>query len=189
MAWFKKKEKQKESNIASSPEQKKSVEELTRVKVFFLLWNILSIALYSFYTFFVIYRLSEKSFLSKIIIYLLYAYTIVFILLILINIGNRKKMKYQLKNYQSATNFLKYTIQILNFFLSIFTAISAFFATGKVDFSTIGFAILSLIVTTILIFFEIVKIIIRKNIPVIKQNFLDIRDKSNTHSNTKEKHQ
>ena len=189
MAWFKKKEKQKESNIASSPEQKKSVEELTRVKVFFLLWNILSIALYSCYTFFVIYRLSEKSFLSKIIIYLLYIYAGVFVLLILINIGNRKKMKYQLKNYQSATNFLKYIIQILNFFLSIFTAISAFFATGKVDFSTIGFAILSLIVTTILIFFEIVKIIIRKNIPVIKQNFLDIRDKSNTHSNEKEKHQ
>ncbi len=182
MAWFKKKEKQKESNIASSPEQKNSAEELTRVKVFFFLWNILSIALYSCYTFFVIYKLSEKSFLSKIIIYLLYVYAGIFVLLILINIGNRKKMKYQLKNYKSATIFLKYTIQILNFFLSIFTAISAFVATGKVDFSTIGFAILSLIITLILILLEFAKIIIRKNIPLIKYNFLEMRDKQEINS-------
>lgn len=180
---FRKKSKEKESNIATSPEQKKPIDELTKVKVFFLFWNILSIALYSCYTLFVIYKLSEKSFLSKIIIYLLYAYAAVFVLLILINIGNRKKMKYQLKNYKSATNFLKYTIQILNFFLSIFTAISAFVSTGKVDFSTIGYAILSLVITTILIFFEIVKIIVRKNIPLIKRNFLEMRDKQEKKTN------
>lgn len=174
---FKSSKKKKESNIAHSPEQQEKNEELTKTKVFFLLWNVLSIALYSCYSFFVIYRLAEKSFLSKIIIYLLILYAVIFILLILINIGNRKKLKYKLKNYKSATKFLKYTIQILNFSLSIFTAISAFITTGKTDFSTIGFAILSIFVTVISIFFEFVKIIIRKNIPLIKHNFLEIREK------------
>lgn len=171
------KNKQKESNRATTPENHKTFEKLTLIKVMFFIWNIFSIALYSAYTLLVIYKLSEKSFLSKVIIYLLYAYAIIFVLLILINIGNRKRMKYQLKNYKSATNFLKYAIQILNFSLSIFTAISAFITTGKTDFSAIAFAVLSMIITALLIFFEIIKIIIRKNIPIIKRNFLELRDK------------
>lgn len=86
-------------------------------------------------------------------------------------------MKYQLKNYKSATNFLKYTIQILNFVLSIATAISALVTTGTTDFSAVLWAVLSFILTIVAIMFEIGKIIIRRNISAIKQNFLDIREK------------
>lgn len=86
-------------------------------------------------------------------------------------------MKSGLKNYKSATKFLKYAIQVLNFVLSIITAISAFITTGTTDFSAIIYAVLSLIVTGVLILFEIAFIIIRKNIPIIKRNFLEIREK------------
>lgn len=108
---------------------------------------------------------------------MLYAYIAIFILIILINIGNRKKMRSGLKNYKSATKFLKYAIQILNFVLSIATAISAFITTGTTDLSAIAYAVLSLIVTGVLILFEIAVIIVRKNIPIIKRNFLEIREK------------
>lgn len=176
--FFKRKKQDKESNVAVSPEQEEKQETLTKIKVFFFLWNILSIALYTCYTLFVIYRLAERTFLSKIIIYLLYAYAAIFVLLILLNIGNRKKLKYRLKNYKSATKFLKYAIQILNFTLSIITAISALITTGTTDIQAVLFAILSIIVTLVMIFFEIISIIIRKNIPLIKRNFLEIRDKA-----------
>ena len=86
-------------------------------------------------------------------------------------------MKYHLKNYKSATNFLKYAISIINFSLSIFTAISAFVTTGTTDVSAVLYAILSLFVTGFLILFEIAKIIVRKNIPLIKRNFLELREK------------
>ena len=98
-------------------------------------------------------------------------------LLILINLGNKKKLKRNLKNYKSATKFFKYAIQILNFTLSIITAISAFITTGTTDISAIAFAVLSIIITFFMILFEVAKIIVRKNIPLIKQNFLDLRDK------------
>lgn len=175
--FFKRKKIEKESNVASSPEQKPQEESFSKVKVFFWLWNILSIALYTSYSLFVIYNLTQKNFLSKIIIYLLYAYVAIFFLIIIIHIGNRKKMKSGLKNYKSATKFLKYIIQIINFVLSIFTAISAFITTGTTDISAIIYAILSLIVTIVLIFVEVVMIIIRKNIPIIKHNLLEIREK------------
>ena len=173
---FKRNKQEKESNIASSPEQKPRSESFSKLTIFFWLWNVLSIGLYSCYTLFVIYNLSQKSFLSKVIIYLLYAYIAIFILIILINLGNRKRMKSGLKNYKSATKFLKYAIQVLNFVLSIITAISAFITTGTTDFSAIIYAVLSLIVTGVLILFEIAFIIISKNIPIIKRNFLEIRD-------------
>ena len=84
-----------------------------------------------------------------------------------------------MKNYKSAINFLKYAIRIINFVLSIITAISAITSTGKVDFSLIGYAVLSFIITIILILVEIATIIIRKNIPLIKRNFLEIREPEN----------
>ncbi len=178
MAFWQRKKQQKESNIARTPEESSNPKRImTKQKVFFLIWNILSITLYSSYTLFVIYKMSEKNFLSKVIVYLLAAYAIAFILLILISIGNQTKLKFRLKNFKSATSFLKYLIQIINFVLSIVTAISAFFATGKADLLGIIYGILSLAVTFFLILIEIAKIIIRKNIPLIKRNFLEIREK------------
>lgn len=175
---FKKKTIEKESNIASSPAPIQEIKESwSKLKVFFFIWNLVSITLYSAYTLFVIYKLSLDSFLSKIIKWLLIVYAATFILLILINLNNRKRMNSQLKNYKSATNFLKYIIQILNFVLAITTAISALITTGTTDFSAVMWAIISFILTIIAILFEVAKIIVRKNIKVIKQNFLDIREK------------
>ena len=174
---FKRKKVQKESHIATTPETSQIQPSNKKRNIAFLLWNILSIGLYLSYTLFVIYKLSETNFLSKIIIYLLVAYAIAFILLVIISIGNRTKLKYRLKSLQSAANFFKYFIQILNFVLSIITAISAFITTGTTDISAIMYAILSLAITLIFIIVEIAKIIIRKNIPLIKYNFLEIRDK------------
>ncbi len=178
---IKRKNQEKETNTAKTPEKvRENFSNRTSIKIIFLLWNILSIALYSCYTFFVIYRLSKKNFLSKIIVYLLIAYAVAFVLLLLISLNNRSKMKTRLKNYKSATNFFKYAIQIINFSLSIITAISAFITTGTTNISAIIYAVLSLIITFLFIFFEVVKIIIRKNIPLIKYNFLEIRDKNNS---------
>lgn len=175
---FKRKKIEKESNVATTPTPVAQVKDSwTKMKVFFFIWNIISITLYSAYTLFVIYNLSIDTFLSKIIKWLLFAYAGAFILLILINLGNRKRMNMQLKNYKSATNFLKYAMQILNFVLSIATAVSALISTGHADFSAVLWATLSFILTLISILFEVAKIIIRKNFSAIKQNFLDIREK------------
>lgn len=175
---FKRKPKEKESNIASTPRPlPERKEKWTKLQVFFFLWNIISIFIYSAYTFFVIYNLSISTFLAKFIKWILLLYGLAFLLLILINVGNRKRMKYQLKNYKSATNFLKYFIQTLNFVLSISTAINALIITGTTDFSAVLWAVVSFIFTVINILFEIIKIIIRKNFSAIKQNFLDIREK------------
>ncbi len=173
---FKRKIKQKESNIAKTPANQ-DYKPTNKWKIFFFLWSVFTISLYSAYTLFVIYNMAQKTFLSKIIVYLLYAYIGIFILLILINLGNRKKLKSKLKNYKSATKFLKYAMQILNFILAVSTAVSALFSTGTIDLKSIIFAVLSLIVTLILILFEIAVIIIRKNIPLIKRNFLEMRDR------------
>ena len=174
---FQRKKVNKESNIANTPEELKKPRRFTKVKLLFFIWTICSISLYSAYTLVVIYHMAEKTFLSKAIIYLLYAYAIAFVLLILLNLGNRKKLKSNLRNYKSATKFLRYFMQILNFILSISTAISALFSKGVVDFQAVLFATLSFIITIILIIFEFAMIIIRKNIPIIKRNFLEMRDK------------
>ena len=177
--WKRKKNKQeKESKYAETPENSQNQKlSITKLKVIFYVWNIFSIVLFSSYTMFVIYKLSEKSFLSKIIIYLLIAYFFAFVLLILISIGNKTNLKYRLKNFQSATKFLKYSVQIINFTLALATSLNVLFTTGRVDVSAIFYGILSLILTIICILFEIAKIIIRKNIPLIKHNFLEMRDK------------
>lgn len=180
MAFWKRKnnKQEKESKYAETPENSQNRKlSTTKLKVIFYVWNIFSIVLFSSYTMFVIYKLSEKSFLSKIIIYLLIAYFFAFVLLILISIGNKTNLKYRLKNFQSATKFLKYFVQIINFTLALATSLSVLFTTGKVDISAIFYGILSLILTILCILFEIAKIIIRKNIPLIKHNFLEMRDK------------
>ena len=180
MNWFTRKKIEKESNIATTPKESKPKRIISKVNLVFLIWNILSITLYSCYTMFVIYNLSSQNFLSKVIIYLLLAYAVAFLFLIIFSLGNRKKLKSRLKNYKSATNFLKYTIQIINFVLSIVTAVSAFITNGTTDISSLFYAVGSLIITFFFILVEIVKIIIRKNIPLIKRNFLEIRDKEQT---------
>ena len=177
MSLFNRKKIEKESHIATTPEESKMQINSNKKNIAFLIWNILSIALYSSYTLFVIYKLCEHNFLSKIIVYLLGAYAVAFVLLILISIGNRTKLIYRLKNLQSVANFFKYFIQIANFVLSIITAISAFITNGTTDFSSILYAILSLAITLIFIIVEIAKIIIRKNLPLIKYNILKIHDK------------
>ena len=168
---------EKESNIATTPEESKRVPKFKKIDTFFFLFSFFSIALYSCYTFFVIYKLAEKTFLSKIIQYLLLTYIAVFVLLVLVNLGNKRRMKKNLKNYKSATKFLKYSVQIINFVLSIVTAISALITTGTTDISAIVYAILSIFVTLVFIFIEIITLKIRKNFSAIKQNFLDFRSK------------
>ena len=168
--------KEKESNIAYTPESAKK-SPFKKLNTIFFVLTFLSIVLYSCYTFFIIYRLAEKTFLSKVIIYLLVAYIFVFLLLVLINLKNRRRMKSKLRDYKSATKFLKYAVQIINFVLSIITAISAFITTGTTDISAIAYAILSIIITVVFIFFEIVVIKIRRNLPLIKKNFLELREK------------
>lgn len=175
---FKRKPIEKESKIASSPDpvpEKK--EKWSKIQVFFFFWNLISITIYSIFTFFVIYNLSINTFLVSFIKWILIAYGIAFLLLILINLGNRKRMNRQLKNYKSATNFLKYFIQTLNFILSIATAVNALIITGTTDFSAVMWAVVSFTFTVINILFEVAKIIIRRNFSAIKQNFLDIREK------------
>ncbi len=167
---------QKESNVAYTPEESKK-SPIKKINLVFFVLTFLSIVLYSSYTLFIIYKLTEKTFLSKFIIYLLLVYIFVFVLLILFNLGNKRKMKRELKNYKSATKFLKYTVQIINFVLSIITAISAFITTGTTDISAIAYAILSIFVTIIFIFFEVIAVKIRKHLPLIKQNFLELREK------------
>ena len=167
----------KESNIVDTPEDSIPEKKQKPITGWFLLWNVIPILLYCAYTFFFVYKTSQSNFLSKIVIYLLAAYVVVFLLLVIISLGNRSKMKRNLKNYKSAASFLRYTVTIINFSLSIITLIGAFLTTGAVDFKSFLYAVLILIVTVISIFFEIGKIIIRKNISVIKQNFLDLRMK------------
>lgn len=188
MALFsKRKEQEKESHIATSPARERKEEGFTKKQVFSLLFNIISIVLYSCYTLFVTYRMTdEKSFLGKFIFVMLIIYAVSFLLLFFISLRNRKKLKSRLKNYKSAIKFLKYLVKIINFVLSISTAISALVNTGRADFSAIAYAILSFIITIILILVEIAAIIVRKNIPLIKQNFLEIRDPDSYNGKQKE---
>lgn len=167
----------KESNVATTPEDSIPKKKEKPITVWFLIWNIVPIIVYCCYTFFFVYKTAQNNFLSKIIIYLLAVYIIVFLLLVLFNFKSKSKMKKGLKNYKSAASFLRHTVTIINFSLSIITLIGVFFTTGTIDFKRFIYAIAVLIVTVISIFFEIGKIIFRKNISLIKQNFLEIRDK------------
>lgn len=177
MLFFRKKEK--ESNVIETKETVNLPEDRhAKFRFWFLLWNIVSISLYTCYAFFVIYKLSYGSFLKNAFIYILVGYAIAFVLLIILNMNNQKKLGGKLKNYKSATKFLKYIIQLINFVLSCIT----FFASigqKTVSFSSVLFALGSLVITIFNIFLEIAVLIIRKNIPLIKQNFLELRDKKN----------
>lgn len=181
MFTLKKNSIQKESKYLTTPEddheEPKKKKTISKIKLFFFLWNIVSIALYSAYTLFVVYKMAKKTFLSTVIQYLLVLYAVVFVILLLLSFFDKKKNSSRLKNYKSAINFFKAFVQIINFVLSMITIISVFIATGKPDFAGFMFAILSLVLTLASIFFEIIKIIIRKNFGVIKQNFLEIHEK------------
>ena len=169
----------KESNIVDTPEDAIPEKKAKPITGWFLLWNVVPILLYCAYTFFFVYKRTQNNFLSKVVIYLLAAYIVVLLLLVILSIGSRAKMKRNLSNYKSAASFLRYTITIINFSLSIITLIGVFFTTGKVDFKSFVYALSVLAITVISIFFEIGKIIFRKNISLIKQNFLEIREKIN----------
>ena len=171
------KKNNKESNMAETPETAMPKKKDKPITVWFLLWNFVPIIVYCGYTFFFVYKTSQNNFLSKIVVYLLGAYVVVFLLLVLFNLRSKSRMKKGLKNYKSATNFLRYTVTIINFSLSIITLIGAFITTGAVDFKSFMYAVLIIIVTIISIFFEIGKIIVRKNFSAIKQNFFEIRDR------------
>ncbi len=167
----------KESNKAETPQESMPKKKDKPITIWFLLWNFVPILVYCCYTFFFVYKTSQNNFLSKIVIYLLGAYVVVFLLLVLFNLHSKSRMKKGLKNYKSATSFLRHTVTIINFSLSIITLIGAFITTGAVDFKSFMYAVLIIIVTIISIFFEIGKIIVRKNFAAIKQNFFEIRDK------------
>ena len=126
----------KESNVATTPFDNIPQKKDKPITVWFLLWNIVPIVLYCCYTFFFVYKTSQNNFLSKVVIYLLGAYVAVFVLLVLINIKSKSRMKRGLKNYKSAASFLRYTVTIINFSLSIITLIGAFLTTGSVDFQS-----------------------------------------------------
>lgn len=176
MALFKKKNIEKESNIASAPEHKKTPSTFSVKKFYLSLWNTISFGLYIVYVFYLILRVEEISFLYDIIVYAFYGYGIALALIFLLSIGKKSKLKTRLKNYKSAVKFLQYTIQLVSFVLLIITALSSLFTTGKLDVLALTNALYSLIVTIVMVIFEIIKIMIRKNIPVVKENFLRLRE-------------
>lgn len=177
------KKTEKISKHAETPELETNEKKKSRfggIKLFFFIWNIVSITVYSAYTLYVLYNMTEATFLSKAMPFLLMLYALVFLILIILGLFDKKHMSSNLKNYKSAINFFKAFVQILNFVLSMITIVSVFIQTGKPDFTGFMFAILSLLLTLASIFFEIIKIIIRKNMGIIKQNFLEIHDKPKT---------
>ncbi|MBQ8425312.1 MAG: hypothetical protein IJX17_04755 [Clostridia bacterium] len=176
MALFKKRVIEKESNIASAPEHIKAPSTFSAKKYYLLLWNILSMTFFCIYVFYLIFRVPEISFLYNIIVYVLYGYGIALILILLLSIGKKSKLKTRLKNYKSAIKFLQYTIQIVSFTLLIVTAISSLFTTGKLDVLALKNALSSLVLTCIMVMFEVFKIMVRKNVPVVKENFLRLKE-------------
>ena len=122
-------------------------------------------------------NLARNVLCARFIKYILGAYITAFAILVIFGLFDQKNMKHRLKNYKSAVTFFKGAVQILNLTLSIITIITIFIATGKPDFKGIIIALFSLFLTIISLFFEIVKIIIRKNVGIIKQNFLDLHQK------------
>ena len=176
----------KESNRVKTPDELVPEKKPKKITFWFLVWNLFPIIIYSLYTLFIVYNSTQKTFLSKVIVYLLGVYIFAFILLVLVNIGNRSRMKRDLKNYKSATKFLKYAVTIINFSLSIITVVNAFITNGTADFKTLLYAIIVLIITFISVLFEIGMIIVRKNISLIKQNFLELRDKAKNELKNKE---
>ena len=172
-----KKKVDKQTNIASSPEQAPEKKEFSKAKFYYLLWYIVSLSFHLGYVVYLILTIAEKTFLSKAITYLLYGYGVVFLIIVLVSLKDKKRLKDRIKNYKSALNFLKYLIQLISFTVSIVNAISSFFVLGKFDRTALGTAMISLILTLIMIVLEVTKIIIRKNIPIFKRNFLRIKEK------------
>ena len=176
MSIFNRKKVEKESNVASTPENAKPKVEFSVAKFYYMLWYIFSMTFHICYVTYIIITIAQENFLSTVIKYLLYGYAAALILIVLISLGNKSKLKARLTNYKSALNFLKYLIQMISFVLSLVTAISSFFTTGKFDSIAMSSAITSLLLTAIMAFFEFLKVMIRKNIPIVKQNFLRMKE-------------
>ena len=176
-----KKQMQRETNIATSDryyvDNGKPKKDFSKAKMYYLLWSIVSMAFNIGYAFYVIFTVAKQNFLASTIKILLVIYGVILVLVIMLSLGNKKKMKSRLKTYRSALNFLKYLIQLISFSLAIVNAISSFFVTGQFARAAIASAFTSLIITVIMIFIEIVKLMIRKNIPIVKQNLLKIKEK------------
>ena len=166
MGLFNRQKQEKETNIATTPEGPKPKKEFSKARFYYLLWTVLSMGFYCCYVFYLIVSVAQQYFLSKAILVLLIIYGALLVFIIIFSIGNKKKMKSRLKTYKSALNFLKYFIQLISFTLSIVNAISSFFVTGVFDRYSLLSAFTSLLITVIMVVFEIVKIMIRKNIPI-----------------------
>ena len=177
MGLFNRQKKEKETNIAVTPESPKPKKEFSKAKFYYLLWTIVSMAFHCCYVFYLIISVAQQYFLSQAIFFLLCIYGVVLVFIIIFSLGNKKKMKSRLKTYKSALNFLKYLIQLISFTLSIINAISTFFVTGVFDRISLLNAFVSLIITVIMVLFEVVKIMIRRNIPIVKSNLLKIKEK------------
>ena len=102
-----KKKVDKQTNIASSPEQAPEKKEFSKAKFYYLLWYIVSLSFHLGYVVYLILTIAEKTFLSKAITYLLYGYGVVFLIIVLVSLKDKKRLKDRIKNYKSALNFLK----------------------------------------------------------------------------------
>ena len=177
MKLFKKKVIEKESNVAVSPEPTQPYIKFSVAKFYLLLWNILSMMIYIVNVLYIILLIVDQiEFLRNIIIYLLAVYALAFVLIVILSIGSKSKLKLRMKNYKSAVKFLQYFIQIISFVISFVTALSTFLTKGYFDSKALFNALTSLIITCVMVFFEVIKILIRKNIPIVKENFLRLRE-------------
>ena len=70
---------EKESNHLTTPEDSIPEKKQKPITGWFLLWNLVPILLYCGYTFFFVYKNTQNNFLSKVIIYLLGFYVLVFV--------------------------------------------------------------------------------------------------------------
>lgn len=177
MGIFKRQKIEKESNIASTPVDKLPKAEFSRWKFFMLLWNIISIGIYCVYISYLVLQSSSGKFLYNFIIWLLYIYIGIFVLILIVSIFQRHKFKTRLSYYKSSINFFKYFIQIVTFVLAIITIISTFLTTGRANTNELSTALFSLGFTIVMVIVEIAKILVRRNLPTFKRNFLVIREK------------
>lgn len=177
MGLFSGKKVEKEASVSTNVTMSKPKKEFSKAKFYYLLWNIVYMSFTFCYAFYLIITVAEQNFLADVIKFLLYFYGAVLVLVILFSIGSKKKLKRRLTTYKSALNFLKYLIQLISFSLAIVNAISSFFITGKFDSNALSSAFASLILTVIMAVIEIVKIMIRKNVPIVKQNLLKIKER------------
>lgn len=160
----------KDTQLKDETPKKKSFFD--KIKLMFFIWNIFSIAVYTAYTLYNAYQNTKSPVYSKIILALLIAYAIAFVFLLIFGYKNKIQLKANMKNYKSATNILKHLVKILNLSLSITTALSVFASGGRLNIFTILFGVLAITITATSIFFEIIKMFIRKKLANRKERKL-----------------